>query len=66
MYLTSSVREAYSMSVKGLKQALQDSPAYKGIGETFKGWTKDELVGAWLEEYGVRELDTYALGKLSR
>lgn len=51
MYLLSSVKEAESMSNKGLRQALKSA----GVYEVDK-WDRLELVATWLEKFGVTEL----------
>lgn len=52
MYLQSSIREAYSMSKRGLWEALKDQIIYP----PFSQWSKAELIAAWLERYGVKEI----------
>ena len=56
MYLSSSVREAYSMSKAGLIAALKPYV----LGVNWSGCSKDELVGMWLERYGVKEVEVKA------
>ncbi len=58
MYLQSSIREAYSMNKAQLWADLKDRIAYPPLSK----WTRDELVVAWLERYGVKELLPSAMG----
>ena len=48
------------MSKAALWADLKDRIIYP----PFSQWTKFALVSAWLERWGVKELDTYAMGKL--
>lgn len=50
-YLLSSIREAESLSNKGLRQALKSA----GVYEVDK-WDRFSLVATWLEKFGVKEL----------
>jgi hypothetical protein len=53
VYLTSSIKEATSMNKAQLTEALRPYTVYPPLSK----FTKDELVSAWLERYGVKELD---------
>ncbi len=56
MYLTSSVREATSMNRAQLESALAPYIVYPPL----RKFSKDELVSAWLERWGVKELEVKA------
>ena len=50
MYSTQSILKAYSLSRPKLYRDL----ATVGVCGPFSGWTQDELVTVWLENYGER------------
>ena len=50
MYLLSSIKEAESMSNKGLREAL------KAKGVYCDDWDRASLISTWLSKFGVKEL----------
>lgn len=49
-YLLSSVKEAESLSNKGLRQALKSA----GVYEVDK-WDRASLISEWLHHYGIKD-----------
>ncbi len=56
MYTTPSIREAYSMNRAALIADIKRSGntiVYPPLAK----FSKEELIGAWLERYGIKELE---------
>lgn len=57
-YLLSSIREAESLSNKGLKADLTRAGVY------CQDWDRFDLVAEWLRHFGATELDDAAINRL--